>query len=107
MALGWQELTSSQRTSYLQEYNAAGISVIVSAFGSTEQPTTSGTNAVTVADNLASWVKQYGIQGVDIDYEVQSLFLGGMGWTNVYFWNARTSLRLTAPQVPRSRGSSP
>lgn len=70
MALGWQELTASQRTTYLQEYNAAGISLIVSAFGSTDSPTTSGTNAVTIANNLASWVQQYGLQGVDIDYEV-------------------------------------
>lgn len=70
MALGWQYLTASQRTSYLQEYNAAGISLIVSAFGSTDAPTSSGANAVTVANNLASWVVQYGLQGVDIDYEV-------------------------------------
>ena len=77
MALGWQELTSSQRTSYLQEYNAAGISLIVSAFGSTDTPTTSGEDAVTVANNLASWVKQYGLQGVDVDYEVWHQFIRG------------------------------
>lgn len=70
MALGWQELTDSERTSYLQEYNAAGISLTVSAFGSTDAPTSSGTDPVTIADNLASWVLQYGLQGVDIDYEV-------------------------------------
>ncbi|KAH0835491.1 hypothetical protein J3R83DRAFT_9158 [Lanmaoa asiatica] len=63
MALGWQELTDSERTSYLQEYNAAGISLIVSAFGSTDAPTSSGTNAATVASNLASWVLEYGLQG--------------------------------------------
>ena len=74
MALTWQQLTSSQRTTYLQEYNATGISLIVSIFGSTETPTTSGTDAVTVANNLASWVKQYDLQGVDIDYEVQLQF---------------------------------
>ena len=51
-----------------------GISLIVSTFGSTETPTTSGTDAVTVANNLASWVKQYDLQGVDIDYEVQLQF---------------------------------
>ena len=71
MALSWEQLTSSQRTTYLQEYDAAGISLIVSAFGSTETPTTLGTDAATVADNLASWVKQYDLQGVDVDYEVQ------------------------------------
>lgn len=70
MALGWQDLTASERTTYLQEYNAAGISLIVSAFGSSDTPTTSGTNPVTVANNLASWILEYGLQGVDIDYEV-------------------------------------
>lgn len=71
MALGWQELTDSERTSYLQEYNAAGISLIVSAFGSTDAPTSSGADPATVANNLASWVLEYGLQGVDVDYEVQ------------------------------------
>lgn len=80
MALGWQELTASERTTYLQEYNAAGISLIVTAFGSTDTPTTSGANAVTVANNLASWVLEYGLQGVDIDYEVHLCFTpDGMG----------------------------
>ena len=71
MAEGWVELSASDRTSYLQEYNAAGISLMVSAFGATDTPTSSGADSVTVANNLASWVIEYGVQGVDIDYEVQ------------------------------------
>ncbi|KAG8215631.1 hypothetical protein J3R82DRAFT_7500 [Butyriboletus roseoflavus] len=71
MAQGWVQLTDSQRASYLQEYNAAGISLIVSAFGSTDTPTTSGMNYLTTANDLAAWVVQYSLQGVDVDYEVQ------------------------------------
>ena len=71
MALGWTELSAGQRTSILQEYNAAGISLVVSAFGGTDAPTSSGADPVAVADNLASWVIEYGVQGVDVDYEVQ------------------------------------
>jgi chitinase len=71
MALGWEQLSDMERTSYIQEYNAAGISLIVSAFGATEEPTSSGANSTVVARNLASWVLQYGIQGVDVDYEVR------------------------------------
>ncbi|KAN0081710.1 glycoside hydrolase family 18 protein [Tylopilus felleus] len=58
MAVAWQDLLESQRTSYLKEYNGAGISSIVSAFGETDTQTSSGANDVT-----------YGLQGVDIDYE--------------------------------------
>lgn len=69
-AQNWQELTASQRTSYVQEYNAAGISLIVSAFGSTETPTSSGVDATTAANTMAAWVVQYGVNGIDVDYEV-------------------------------------
>lgn len=77
MAEAWQQLSSSERSGYLKEYNDAGISVIVSAFGETDAPTSSGTDAVTVANNLASWVRKHDLQGVDIDYEVcfNSLFV--------------------------------
>ena len=80
MALAWQKLSESQRSSYLSEYKKAGISLIVSAFGSTETPTTSGKDAVAVGNDLATWVKQYGLEGVDVDYEVlhSSLVLRGL-----------------------------
>jgi chitinase len=69
-AQNWQELTASQRTTYVQEYNAAGISLLVSGFGSTETPTSSGVNAVTAANTMAAWVIEYGVNGIDVDYEV-------------------------------------
>ena len=69
-AQNWQELTASQRTTYVQEYNAAGISLVVSGFGSTETPTSSGVDAVTTANTMAAWVIQYGVNGIDVDYEV-------------------------------------
>lgn len=70
MALEWQQLSDSRRASYLQEYNSAGISLIVSTFGSTEKPTTAGTDPIAVANNIAAWVMKYGAQGVDVEYEV-------------------------------------
>ena len=69
-AQNWQELTASQRSQYVREYNEAGISLVVSAFGSTETPTSSGVNAVTAANSMAAWVIQYGVNGIDVDYEV-------------------------------------
>lgn len=70
MALAWEQLSPSKRASILKEYNDAGIDLIVSTFGGTEGPTTSGADAVTVANDLAKWVKLYGLQGIDVDYEV-------------------------------------
>lgn len=49
---------------------AAGIKLIVSAFGSTEAPTSSGTDPTDVANTIASFVKTYNLDGVDVDYEV-------------------------------------
>lgn len=69
-ALAWEELTASERTTILDEYNAAGISLIVSLFGSTDTPTTSGDDPITTANTMAAWALEYSLQGVDIDYEV-------------------------------------
>ena len=69
-ALNWQELTDSQRTTYVHEYNAAGISLVVSGFGPSEAPTSSGVDPVMAANTMAAWVIQYGVNGIDVDYEV-------------------------------------
>lgn len=42
---------------------------MVSAFGSTDQPTTMGKDPLTTAQNLAKFVVDYKLDGVDIDYE--------------------------------------
>lgn len=65
----WQSLTASQRSTIKAEYAAAGISLIVSAFGASENPTTDGHDATETANALASWVKAYDLDGVDVDYE--------------------------------------
>lgn len=70
-AQAWAQLDNATRASTLSKYKAAGIKVIVSAFGSTETPTTSGEDPTQVANMMASWVKQYGLDGIDVDYEVR------------------------------------
>ena len=70
-AQGWAQLDADSRQKAKQQYNQAGIKVIVSAFGSTETPTTSGMDAAGVAKTMADWVKQYGLDGIDVDYEVR------------------------------------
>lgn len=65
----WASWDVSYRNQVIEEYHHAGIAIMVAAFGSTDLPTTSGEDAKQVAQKLASFVKTYNLDGVDIDYE--------------------------------------
>ncbi|KAF8310209.1 glycoside hydrolase [Clavulina sp. PMI_390] len=65
----WEELDASTRSSTHSAYSAAGINIMVSAFGSTENPTSAGYDAASTASTMASWVQTYGLDGIDVDYE--------------------------------------
>ncbi|KAF8123597.1 glycoside hydrolase family 18 protein [Boletus edulis] len=97
-AQNWQELTASQRATYVKEYNAAGISLIVAGFGSTETPTSSGVNPVTAANTMAEWVIQYGVNGIDVDYEDFTAFNGGGGAAESWLIRYTKQLRTRLPQ---------
>ena len=75
-------MDASTRKAVLTEYHNAGIALMVSAFGSTgascwsyesltalDSPTSDGTDPTAVAKSLAQFVIEYGLDGVDIDYE--------------------------------------
>ena len=66
----WQKMTASQRASVKDQYAQAGIKLFVSVLGSTETPTTAGINPNDTASTMAGWVKEYGVDGIDVDYEV-------------------------------------
>ncbi|KAL7410595.1 glycoside hydrolase superfamily [Mrakia frigida] len=74
---GWTSLTNASRNAVKEDYLAGGKKLMVSAFGATDTPTTSGYDAVEVATRLASFVKQYDLDGVDIDYEDFPAFSSG------------------------------
>ena len=69
-AKGWTELSASDRSSIKAAYNDAGIALMVAAFGSTNTPTTSGADPTDTANTMAAWVIEYGLDGIDVDYEV-------------------------------------
>ncbi|KAF5350237.1 hypothetical protein D9758_007838 [Tetrapyrgos nigripes] len=69
-ALEWTQLSDADRASIKQQYNAAGISLVVSAFGATDAPTSAGADPTATANTFANFVKQWGLDGIDIDYEV-------------------------------------
>lgn len=66
----WTQLTSAQRSTLKSQYAAAGVKLMVSAFGSSDVPTSSGADPVATANTMAAWVKQFQLDGIDIDYEV-------------------------------------
>ena len=66
----WTTLTTAERSSIKSQYSAAGIKLMVSAFGSTDVPTSSGADPIATANTMAAWVKQYSLDGIDVDYEV-------------------------------------
>nr|XP_019043356.1 hypothetical protein I302_07931 [Kwoniella bestiolae CBS 10118]OCF22286.1 hypothetical protein I302_07931 [Kwoniella bestiolae CBS 10118] len=65
----WEQLDSTTRQQVITDYHNAGIALMVSAFGSTDAPTSNGADPTQTAQALAKWVKDYGLDGVDIDYE--------------------------------------
>ena len=63
-------MTAAERSSVKSTYAAAGIKIIVSLFGSTDAPTSNGADPIATANTMAAWVKQFDLDGVDVDYEV-------------------------------------
>jgi hypothetical protein len=51
-------------------YNAAGIKLMVSAFGESDAPTTGNVDPIAMANTIGQWVLDNNLEGVDVDYEV-------------------------------------
>jgi chitinase len=73
----WAQMSSSERKAAVKEYNDAGISLIVSAFGETESPVTDGVDPVATANKMAQWVIDHDLQGIDVDFEDFDAFNSG------------------------------
>ncbi|KIM83800.1 glycoside hydrolase family 18 protein [Piloderma croceum F 1598] len=65
----WTQLSAQERADILTLYHGQGISIMVSAFGSTDTPTTDGVDPVASAEAVAAFVKEFDLDGVDVDYE--------------------------------------
>ncbi|XP_006461881.1 hypothetical protein AGABI2DRAFT_178861, partial [Agaricus bisporus var. bisporus H97] len=83
-AYDWTTLTNPQRSNTKSQYTAAGIKLIASAFGSTDVPTTINADPVAAANTFAAWVEQYGLDGIDVDYEDFIAFK--IGNENAEYW---------------------
>lgn len=96
-ATEWESITADQRASYISQYHAAGISLIVSAFGSTETPASSGYDPTDTANTMAAWVKEYDLDGIDVDFEDFSAFDAGTGEAEDWLITFTTVLREALP----------
>ncbi|KIK56295.1 glycoside hydrolase family 18 protein [Collybiopsis luxurians FD-317 M1] len=93
-ALEWQKLSPAQRTTIKSQYKAAGVSLMVSAFGSTDTPTSSGADPIATANTMAEWVIKYELDGIDVDYEDFKAFNSGAAvvWLVKFTKQLRTKL---------------
>ena len=72
--------TNDAIRSYLKgKYASKNIKLMLSAFGATEKPTSLGIDPTSCANSIADYVVNYGLDGVDVDYEDSSAFEQGTG----------------------------
>ncbi|KAL1413212.1 hypothetical protein Q8F55_000964 [Vanrija albida] len=90
----WVGMAPAARAAVLAEYHAAGVALMLAVFGGTDKPTTGGVDARAFAARVASFVKEYGFDGIDVDYEDFAAFEGGTGvpWINEFHAAVRDAL---------------
>ena len=70
------------RTAIVQKFHDAGKYLMVSAFGATDHPIKQNEDATTLGTLIGNAVKDYGLDGVDIDHEESDyLRVNGVGAT--------------------------
>ncbi|KAI0749845.1 glycoside hydrolase superfamily [Daedaleopsis nitida] len=97
-ALAFSKLTPDVRAAKKKEYADAGISLIVSAFGETDKPTTSGADPVGTANTFAQFTLDNGLDGIDVDYEDLEAMNKGDGAAEAWVTQFTKTLRQKLPQ---------
>ncbi|KAI0830253.1 chitinase [Trametes gibbosa] len=95
-AANWAALPADQRATLKQQYHSAGVSLVVSAFGETERPTSQ--DPTTVANGLAQFVLNTDLDGIDIDYEEFELVVQQPGVGEAWLTTLTQTLRQQLPQ---------
>jgi len=95
----WGSTTAAVQKAWLDRYHAAGIKVLVSAFGATDFPTTGGVDPVQCGQRIADFVKQNQLDGVDLDYEDNGAMNAGKGEA----WLIAITKKLRQ-ELPKSQG---
>lgn len=98
MAHSWAAMGKDAQSAIKDQYKAAGIKLLVSAFGSTEQPTTSGADPTALAQTMAAWVKENQVDGIDIDWEDDDAMNKADGSAETWLVTFTKELRAQLPQ---------
>jgi len=94
----WTWLTAAERTAVKAQYATAGIKLVVSVFGSTDVPTSTGADPIGTANTMAAWVKDFDLDGIDVDYEDFNAINAGDGKAEAWLASFTTQLRTQLPQ---------
>lgn len=97
-AYEWTTLTADERAALKSQYAAAGIKLVVSALGSTDVPTTVGSDPIALANTMGAWVKQWGLDGIDVDYEDFGAFETGKAEAWLISFTKQLRVQLPAGQ---------
>ncbi|KAI0034855.1 glycoside hydrolase family 18 protein [Vararia minispora EC-137] len=97
-AVEWTLISASDRAKIKSQYTAAGISIVVSAFGSTDTPTSTNADPIKTANAMAAWVKEYNVDGIDVDYEDFDAFNANTGTAEEWLMSFTKQLRSQLPQ---------
>ncbi|TDL19818.1 glycoside hydrolase family 18 protein [Rickenella mellea] len=98
MAKAWANMKDADRNALKAQYKAAGIKVVVTAFGDSDTPTTHKADPVKTANDMAAWVHQYHLDGIDIDYEDFDAINAGNGKAEAWLIAFTKQLRVQLPQ---------
>ncbi|KAJ7155351.1 glycoside hydrolase family 18 protein [Mycena crocata] len=97
-AYEWTTYTDAERATVKAQYAAAGIKLLVSAFGSADVPTSARADPIALATTMGNWVKQYSLDGIDVDYEDFNAFNAEDGSAENWLISFTTQLRKILPQ---------
>jgi len=103
----WGGSTSEIQSNIKAEFDKAGAYLLVSAFGSTEFPTSAGSDPTQCANSLADFVRNNHLHGADLDWEDNDAMNRGLGeqWLITFQLALRANLGCDyiithAPQAP-------
>ncbi|PIL26024.1 hypothetical protein GSI_11778 [Ganoderma sinense ZZ0214-1] len=96
--LNWANLNPTRRKQLKQQYNQAGISIVASAFGQTDLPTSSGRDPVALANTMGQFVLTHDLDGIDIDWEEITLVTHQSGVGEAWLASFTQALRQQLPK---------
>ncbi|PIL29812.1 hypothetical protein GSI_08018 [Ganoderma sinense ZZ0214-1] len=94
----WANLDATKRQQLKQQYNEAGVSIVASAFGEKDLPTSAGQNPVTLANTMGQFVLNNDLDGIDVDWEEITLVTHQSGIGETWLATFTQTLRQQLPK---------